>query len=654
MEYTGFEIGGFDEDAEGPKMRFESTGFSGFPISENDTPFEYENTVKKPINLSQIIGTMKLEMATPNSELTDEHISAAKMVKSVHEYYSNGLADAQRYLDVNGLNKSIINRSRYGLFLRDRDTGKYTLALRGMNPLDPRDIFNASQQTAGTNESIQFANEMLDSVSPEEIDRVVAFSMGGGDGFDIAVNRNLKATLLDPAINPRHILKNSTAFKPSENTIEIVRNPESFISVGTAFRNLSANPQYKVTVVPTGTSGILANHDLLPNFSERQMTQAEQVAERLLKASNSFAQHDTLIDMTESINRGETFTQFYRRLNSRNGVPSGVDVDVGGVYDSLGSRVNSSSQLVRLWSSIEGTFTEGESQHLRNTPSSSENTPLTVDRDILMNLKEGRVELAKTTAKERYSQAMRAMNENEVFSHPAISQSFAQHMTDSVQPIMLTTGILGAFVSEAIISRFDPTGTFGQMNETGRLENQAVSGAMTGVLSDIMNQGLSGSNSLLSKAVGAVAISSAVGTVAGEASRYGIRKALNKTKANSDTKESISDLTGGAVGGATAAVSADAIAVGTAVATGGELGALGGPVGVVAGAGVGAVFGTLAYAVGKVGQSQQAKVVTTALVEGRDVEGRSIKTRIKNEVREHNKKWERKVKNVGRFFKRMF
>ena len=58
-----------------------------------------------------------------------------------------------------------------------------------------------------------------------------------------------------------HVFDNSTSTSKLKSQIEIVRrNPENFVSVGTSMRNVSLEPQFKVTVVPTQTLGVLYAH----------------------------------------------------------------------------------------------------------------------------------------------------------------------------------------------------------------------------------------------------------------------------------------------------------------------------------------------------------------------------------------------------------
>ena len=606
--YSGFGTGGYDEDRYGDVTRLESNYVPNKYNFNANIPVNTEsNKPNEKTDLSTIIGTMKIEMAKPNTELTTEHDAYAKMAMTSQKAFLNGQTEAQRYLDHQGIRKTIVASNRYGVMLRDNDTGKHTLALRGMRPGNIRDMSNVASQTAGRGEGRRMANMLIDQVESNGgvVERVVGFSMGGADAFDVAIERGINATLFDPAINPRHVFRNSLSIGRNTPDIEIVRNPENFISVGTAFRNVSLNPQFRVSVVPTGQSGIFANHELLPNFTLTQHSDADAVAERLASVANKFATHTTMIDMKKSINQGESFTQFYRALNSRDGQPSHIDIDVDGVYNKLGTRVNNGSPLVKMWEALDGKFNDFESEHLARAPVSVRPDTLAMDSDTVELIRKNDLDTALRRSQSAFEEAMNGMNNNEVFSHPATENAFKQHLNDAVQPVSLITGAGAAVLGSGAMKIIDPTGSFGQNTEEGVLENQATSGAITGVISHVMNRGLAGQTTLVSSGVGSIALSSAIGAVAAEGTRYGVEKGLEKANANSDTKKSVSNLAGGAVGGATTVAVADAMAIGFATATGAEIGATAGPVGVLAGAGVGAVFGTLAYAVAKVNQIPQ-------------------------------------------------
>jgi hypothetical protein len=128
MEYTGFGFSGYDEDAVGSKQSFESTYEPPVNRQTNETnvqPAVAPNVArnKRETDLSTIIGTMKIEMAKPTSELTDDHVSAARMAKAAQEHFESGSVNAQRYLDFNGIRKTIVSSNRYGVMLRDNETG---------------------------------------------------------------------------------------------------------------------------------------------------------------------------------------------------------------------------------------------------------------------------------------------------------------------------------------------------------------------------------------------------------------------------------------------------------------------------------------------------------------------------------------------------
>ena len=599
MEYTGFEVGGFDEDTYQKKVAFAPPT----QTFETNETMETENVLKKKkhIDLSQIIGTMGIKMSEPNSPLTDDHISGAKMANASKIVAEMSVEEAQLYLDMNDINKTITNSNQYGVMLRDNETGKHTLALRGMNPTDPRDILNVSQQIAGSNESRKMANEMIDKVIADggEVERIRAFSMGGSDGLSIAMERGIPATLFDPAINPSHMLSNATALSSPKAEIEIIRNQENFISIGAGLRNVSLNPQFTVSVVPTGESGIFANHELVPNFTKPQVDKATAEAENMVRVANRFAQHETLFDMKEAMNENKTFTEFYRKLNSRVGEASGVDVDIDGVFNKLGVRVNENAPLVKLWRKIGGSFNESEIRHLNSAQSSPISQIIEVDDDILGHLQDGDLEIAKTKATKRFTDGIERINNDEVLSHPAVRSSINEHLANAVHPVNVATGLIGAFAGESAMSYIDPSGSFGQYNETGVLEHTSLSGALTGTFSDVMMNGLAGGSGLFSEAVAGLSVSAGVGAIAGEATRYGVDKGLEELDANTDTKNSVSTISGGLVGGATMTLSGDALAIASASITGAEIGELAGPAGVLIGAGAGAVFGACAYGVSK-------------------------------------------------------
>jgi hypothetical protein len=575
-----------------------------FAYSHSTPDRLYDNFEKKD-DISTYIGTMGIDMVKPNSQLTDHHINGAKMAYVAKKYYTEGLEQARIYIAHEQLNVDIVDWSRYGVMLRDRETGSLTLALRGIEKTSLRDYQNVARQPFGTNESIEMANEMLNRAEAP-VERIVGYSMGAVDGLDIARARGIDATLYDPTINPRQVLSNSSAFRAPQSDIEIVRNAENTLSIGTSFRNVSVAPQYRVSVVPVGQSGVFASHELLPNFTDTQLRSAQQSALSAFEEGEKMFQTATLIKMKEAMNLGETFTDFVNSFAALEDTTFLNEMwrQFGGTFtiDEITTQMKDLS-ITQVPDETRDLVSMMEDLSLEPTqnPQDRSQTLLT-DDDVVQLIKDNNLTQAQEKMSQRFSASTQAVNENEVLSHPAVQRSVAEHIESATHPTTMITGVLAGVVGGAIMNKIDPSGSFGQNNETGVVEFSGVSGSLSGVLGDVMLRGASGEGALVGGATAGVAVSAGVASVAGEATRYEVEKGLKEVGAKQNTRESLSDIAGGAVGGATFALAGDALAIGAAAATGAEIGALGGPAGVAIGAGVGAVLGAAAYGVSKLNQ----------------------------------------------------
>jgi hypothetical protein len=549
---------------------------------------EYTYLTTKRDDLSVIIGTMNASKVLPNSQLTDAHSDGAKLCYAAKVFNEQGKVKAQEYLDANGLNKTIVDTSRYGVMVRDNTTGKYTLGLRGMNPVDGRDYINVSKQILGVNESRKIAEEMLEKVSGDV--EVRGFSMGGADAFDLALDYNIDAVIYDPGLNLRNILKNSLATGERSNTIELVRNPENIISSGTMFRNVSLFPQYEVTVVPTGASGLLESHKLVPNFTRNQVEDFHQSAVELQRRGTYKAQADTMIDMKKAMNFRETFTEFMRDLSP---------VDVNG--EQLGVRVNRSSALVRMWEMLGGDFTESETKHLNAAATAGEPTEIIVDEETIDLIRVDRFDEAESVAQDIFDQGVSSMEGTDIANHPAVKASMFETLADQAHGTALGVGLFGAILGGEISNLIDPSGSMGRHDRIGVDEHSALSGGLGAFGTELGMAGMSGT-ALGVEALPVIA-AGALGAIFGTETQVGVYNALDRAGANTDTKESISDIAGGGVGGAV--FSATSIA--GAVAMGAEIGAAGGVAGVAVGLGIGLLAGLGSFVVSKMSHHETKK-----------------------------------------------
>jgi hypothetical protein len=549
---------------------------------------EYTYLTTKRDDLSVIIGTMNASKVLPNSQLTDAHSDGAKLCYAAKVFNEQGKVKAQEYLDANGLNKTIVDTSRYGVMVRDNTTGRYTLGLRGMNPVDGRDYINVSKQILGVNESRKIAEEMLEKVSGDV--EVRGFSMGGADAFDLALDYNIDAVIYDPGLNLRNILKNSLATGERSNTIELVRNPENVLSSGTMFRNVSLFPQYEVTVVPTGASGLLESHKLVPNFTRNQVEDFHQSAVELQRRGTYKAQADTMIDMKKAMNFRETFTEFMRDLSP---------VDVNG--EQLGVRVNRSSALVRMWEMLGGDFTESETKHLNAAATAGEPTEIIVDEETIDLIRVDRFDEAESVAQDIFDQGVSSMNGTDIANHPAVKASMFETLAEQAHPTALGLGLFGAILGGEISNLIDPSGSMGRHDRIGVDEHSALSGGLGAGFTELGMAGMSGT--ALGVSALPVIAGGALGGIAGTETQVGVYNALDRAGANTDTKESLSDMAGGAIGGGVFA----ATSIAGAAAMGAEIGAAGGVAGVAVGAGIGLIFGLGAWAVSKMSHHETKK-----------------------------------------------
>ena len=550
---------------------------------------EYNYLTTKRDDLSIIIGTMNASKVLPNSQLTDAHSDGAKIAYTAKVNNEQGRASAQEYLDANGLNYDIVDSSRYHVMLQDRTTGKYVLGGRGMNPLDSQDLLNVSKQILGVNESRRIAGEMIEKVGAENVE-LRMFSMSASDGFDLSLDYNVNSVLYDPPINIRQILKNSLATSERSNSITVVRNPENVISSGTMFRNVSMYPQYEVEVVPVRTSGLIESHRLVPNFTRNQVENFHESAMELQRRGTLKAQADTMIDMKKAMNANESFTEFMRDL-------SPVDV----IGDRLGVRVNNNSALVRMWKELGGTFTEGETQHITTAKTSGEPTEIIVGDELLDLIQNNSFEEAEGVSQNIFESGVSSMEATDIATHPAVKASMFETLAEQAHPTALGVGLFGALLGGEISNLIDPSGSMGRNDRIGVDEHSALSGGLGAGFTELGMAGMGGT-ALGIEALPVVA-GGALGAIAGTETQVGIYEALDKAGANTDTKQSLSDIGGGAVGGAVFSGTSvlGAVAMGSVALAPETMG-----LSIVVGGLVGSLFGLGAYAYGKLSHHEEA------------------------------------------------
>jgi hypothetical protein len=193
------------------------------------------------------------------------------------------------------------------------------------------------------------------------------------------------------------------------------------------------------------------------------------------------------------------------------------------------------------------------------------------------------------------------MDGTDIASHPAVKASMFETLLSQAHPTALSVGLFGMILGGEISNLIDPSGSMGRNDRIGVDEHSALSGGLGASFTELGMAGMSGT------ALGVEALpvlaAGAIGAVAGTEAQIGVYNALDRAGANTDTKESLSDMAGGAVGGGVFA----ATSIAGAAAMGAEIGAAGGIAGVAVGAGIGALFGLGAWAVSKMSHHETKK-----------------------------------------------
>ena len=215
-------------------------------------------------------------------------------------------------------------------------------------------------------------------------------------------------------------------------------------------------------------------------------------------------------------------------------------------------------------------FTESETKHLKRAKTAGEPTEIIVDEETIDLIRVDRFDEAESVAQDIFDQGVSSMEGTDIANHPAVKASMFETLLSQAHPTALSVGLFGAILGGEISNLIDPSGTMGRNDRIGVDEHSALSGGLGAFGTELSMAGMSGT------ALGVEALpvlaAGALGAIAGTETQVGVYNALDRAGANTDTKESISDIAGGGVGGAV--FSATSIA--GAVAMGSEIGAAGG------------------------------------------------------------------------------
>jgi hypothetical protein len=550
---------------------------------------------------------MNIKEPKVNSVISNHESDLSHQVISARIANEEGLDSAQRYLtDTFEGKKTIIASTNYSVAVLDKQTGKVTIASRGMNPIqNPGDIHNIFNQTFGDNDSLHTTRQLVREIKAKgyTISDVANHSMTGADSITMAFDaghENIQHTLFDPQITVKNVLEHSS--NPTlRNPIKILRNTETFISTpGLALNNMNplATNVFETHVLETKLNGTIESHKMI-NFTKAEHDEFDRAHIEQMKITNEHVHHEQMADMKQQfVDTGKTFTEYLKDFNSHKGVyTDNVDVKTDGI---LGDRINNNSGVVKMWKQLGGNLSQYEREHI-NSVMIKAGGELPLAKDVVDLIKKGKYNKAKMVSKQRMEKAVTAIDATEIGSHP-----FVKGLQGALGLSAMFNGGATALLT-SYIDTYRP-------HLKNQIADSAVSGGEAGLISGAFSAGAEGASigvagvALLPAIIGG-AVASASATVTAKE----VRK-LVKNK-NSDTREAVPDVVSGAVAGATAVAVSDAVIL-SAGAMGAEIGSVGGLPGIAVGLTLGSVFGAMFYASHKIAKINGVPTFTKKIGNG--------------------------------------
>lgn len=584
--------------------------------SENDDP--YQNIFNKP---KQTEGSLKLAKSVKKFKATEESIPEdlllkAKLVNASRIYYEEGESAAQTYLDSQGLNYTIEKELSSGisLVLLDNETGKATIAYRGTDVSNSKDLITDALALFGQERSSPEYGEskgQLEAVEelygkPQEL---VGFSRGSVLSMNLGDEYSIPTTQFNPLISPS--LVRSQAEGSTHTILRTLNDPVSILAKGTV-----AGSRWTIkSVLPLqDTLNPIEEHYLkqfLTNDTPRRTSIEELLNTRIQTQGARVSEYTMMNEMLNYVEKGANFSFYMQKVNP-------ADAVIG-----ESQRVYEGSNYTELWKDLGGTFSPEEAHAIsQNQVGSSrpfETTPeerssyTRLDQQTRQGIIDQSMENMKNTLETsaRFSQEPNAVREELVRQTTlgGTSPEMSSMLVDALHPVSQIKGLAGGIAGfeEAKLIDTLSGGALGAVGTT------TLGGALGAVNTSLASAALAGSAEALT--LGALLpeiVAGGSGAIAGYETQQAVAQALKDAGANEDTIQSVSSITGGAVGGATTAAVGIGASVGLAALTGGEIGLSLAPetlgASVAIGAALGAVVGAGGYVAGKIGSAASTLV----------------------------------------------
>jgi len=542
--------------------------------------------------------------------LSQEEIDYAKLNKASDVFYKNGLDTANDYLRDNNLNYKIDPElsTGEGLVLQ-KPTGKTVVAYRGTDLRNLQDLTSDFKIFTGSGDRTDIqtrgmVNQMnkIRTKYGELPEHITGYSKGGGQGLDMAKKSNIDSTTFNPSVGKRLMSKGL----PESGNHKIIRTTTDPVSFGVGLTEYENQDNITVKTydpLEEHSGNMYAVHKL-KNFMSNDTRKISNYAKNLelQKSMGAKLGHMVSYDaMEDGVKAGKTYAETIHEFNSGKGQDTIIE---NGIAKLAGNRNSTKSGQLKGWLDAGGRLTNKEAYHILDTDNKIDpnerfvsNPNQEASRDLHRQITEKNqksmddgleahqqgLDEQERSIYYKASEADRDMMKEDMLGNLQKAQmedipqdtihneTFGEGLKGALSAKSLGTGLVAGIGAEYIMNAVDPRtekDPDGKMGFGARLIGTgALAGAGAGYLA--------GATVLAPEA-----LAGAGGYFVGGESQKLIEKGLDKVGANTDTKESLSDIGGGALGGATAGAIAGSFVpvVGTAVGAGvgATVGALGG------------------------------------------------------------------------------
>ena len=424
--------------------------------------------------------------------------------------------------------------------------------------------------------------------TPEEI---LGYSRGATIAHAIGNREGVDTTVFNPLFS-KHMLTEPKATHTS------IRTTEDPASVGIGFMKRPFGPVY--SYLPHEDKILPVPAHRLENFTEesrRAPGKSEKLIHQIKEKASVNYELQTLHEMRNAIERGESFTDFVHSHDLRRGVDSYLGGDGRPSLEGK-PHIHPKSRIFKLWHEAhQGPEPISESEMEEMSPTGKEEVLRSekAAREDFLSKSEGERESRLRSENDRLAEMRKTASEH-VRPYKASVDAMKRYLNLS----NLLPGLAIGYLSQLGFDELDPDHKY-------PLATSAASGAVTGSATEALAARLA--TGVVTKSVlAAGAASGAAAFAASYGAEYATRKAMQSANVDEKTTGAVSSAVGGGTGGALYMGGGAALSALRTGVTMGEFAAAAGPLAAGMGFLGGAALGFGGWALGELAQAGKEHV----------------------------------------------